>query len=99
MAAAGMVLLATAIVILATGQGCADQATPSIMPDGAHNITKSMRGFWDSPGAKGCAWRKLDRFGHVTAKGGGARSQTVLISTADVGGKFRSDKCKRWSPK
>lgn len=98
MAAAGMVR-AAAIVLVTTGQGCADQATPSIMQDGAHNITKSMRGFWDSPGAKGCVWRKLDRYGHVTAKGGGVRSQTVLIGTADVGGKFRSDKCKRWSPK
>lgn len=86
-------------VLVLTGQGCENQATPASMPNGVTSITKSMRGFWDSAGGKGCNWRKYDRFGNPTGHGGGSRSQTVLLSSADVGGKFKSDRCKLWSPK
>jgi hypothetical protein len=96
--AAGAAIAGLALLVL-TGQGCQDQATPASMMDGAHNITKSMRGFWDSPGGAGCNWRKFDRFGNPTGHGGGSRSQTVLLVSSDVGGKFKSDRCKLWSPK
>ena len=92
-------ILGTLLVLSLAGCKIQDQATPKSMLDGAHNITKSMRGFWDSPGGSGCKWRKYDRYRNPTGHGGGTRSQTVLFGSSDVGGTFRSDRCKRWSPK
>lgn len=88
---------AVCLPLVLMGQGCEDQATPSSLMNGTTNITKSMRGFWDSAGGKACSWRKYDRYENQTGSGKGPVSQKVLFSTADVGGKFKSDKCALWS--
>lgn len=93
--------LATILVlpIAATAGGCDNEASPSTIPDGVTSISKNMRGIWSAPGGPDCRWSKIAAGGTKTGSGKGNRSQTMIISSSDVGGQVRSTSCapKGWT--
>lgn len=80
-------------LLAATAGACDNEASPKAIPDGVTSISKNMRGIWTAPGGPGCKWSKAAAGGTKTGSGKGARTQTMIISSSDVGGEIRSTSC------
>lgn len=83
---------------------CDNKATTTRIPDGSTTITKGMRGFWNAPGGASCRWWIVNKSGTISNNGNTKQklpargwSQKALITTGNVGEKFKSDNCGGWT--
>jgi hypothetical protein len=98
--AMGAALLAGALVLtMGADGGCegrGERVARSKMGPGEHRVTETRDGIWRAPGGTGCRWLVLPRDGRVTKRGGGKRTQYVLLNH-EQHKTFVSEKCGVWS--